>query len=166
MSYGEFVKAILDAVVVQLKNVTELNTVAISEPARLNTVRMPAAYVLLDGDTISRKTRLLEEHQLAVVVSVLRTVKSTKHGDVELTQGMLDGLTLVGSCYDTLISDRTLGGAAVNMDIEVVDYGRAVMDTAVVFWGEMHLAIKANYAPTKPVDGTKIGKVYTDGIIE
>jgi len=164
-SYQAMVEGALDALVARLQTVQALKTVAITEPGKLDVGRMPAAYVMLDKDVIKRGTRFLEEHTLTVVISVIRVVRGTSHGDVELVKGFQDGVALVGTCYDALAKERTLGGAINDMTITAVEYGRTPLDVGVVFWGELQTDIRTAYAPGQPADGTLMQKVTSAGQI-
>jgi|GEM_PF-3005608 len=164
-SYQAMIEGTLDSLVARLQTVQELKTVAITEPGKLDVGRMPAAYVMLDKDVIKRGTRFLEEHTLTVVVSVIRTVRGTVHGDVELARGFQDGVALVGACYDALATDRTLSGTVKDLTITSVEYGRTPLDVGVVFWGELQVDIQTAYAPGQPTEGTLMQKVTSAGQI-
>jgi len=162
-SYQAMVEGALDAIVARLQTVQALKTVAITEPGKLDVGRMPAAYVMLDKDMVKRGTRFLEEHTISVIISVIRVVRGTAHGDVELVQGFQDGVALVSACYDALATERTLGGAVNDLTITAVEYGRTPLDVGVVFWGELQVDIRAAYAPGQPTGGTLMQKVTSTG---
>lgn len=164
MSYQGLIEDVLDSLVgvlqgIQINSVPAFKTVAMTEPAKVNITRMPAAYVLLDKDIIVKKARYLELHTLQITISVVQVVKGSQHSDVDLEKGFHDGITLVGAVYDSLAANRKI-------DIKSVDYGRTPLDAGVVFWGELQLETEVRYAPGKPVDAQLIQEVGASGNIE
>jgi hypothetical protein len=146
--------------VTKLESIAGFTTVAVNQPLRTDTARMPAAYVFLNRDMVFRKTGLQENHNLLVTVSILRVVATNANGDIELS-GLQDGIALVGTCCDALTADRTLGGAVKDLKLIDINYGKALSGTDMVFWGDIQAELK-----TKPIsadiaeDGPLINEVY------
>lgn len=165
MNYQGLIKAALDALTNKLlglqgeDNKPIFKSVAITEPSKINQVRMPAAYILLDNDRIAQKTRYLETHTLSITISVIQVVKGTVHGDTELEKGLLEGLFLVGAVYDALAKDRTLGNTTGFIKVKDIEFGRTPLDVGVIFWGELQLEFDLQYAPGKPGEAPVIQDV-------
>lgn len=174
MSYQVLIKQALEALAAKLQGLTVtppteadpdpvalLKTVAMAEPVKMDLTRMPAAYILLDKDTIERKTQFLEMHTLSIVVSIIRAIRGTQHSDIELEKGFHDGLEMIGTVYDAITADRTLGVKTGPIEINNVDYGQAPLDVGVIFWGEFFLETTIRYAPGKPAEASLIEEVTT-----
>lgn len=164
MSYQSLIEDVLDNLVdilqgIQINSVPVFKTVAMTEPAKVNITRMPAAYVLLDKDIITQKARYLEFHTLQITISVIQVIRGTQYSDIDLEKGFHDGFTLIGAVYDTLVADRKI-------DIKNIDYGRTSLDAGVIFWGELQLETEVRYAPGKPADTPFIEEVGASGDIE
>lgn len=160
MSYQSLVEAALKSLADKLEGVkigpnAAFKTVAMTEPSKMNITRMPAAYILLDKDTISKKARYLEFHSLQITVSIVRIIQGTQYSDTDLEKGFHDGIALVGAVYDSLVVEH-------NIEIKNIDYGRAPLDVGVAFWGELQLQLEIRYAPGKPVEDPFMQMVKLD----
>lgn len=165
MSYQTLIEHTIDTLAARLQAVQvggqpAFTTVALADPNRQDTARMPAAYIVLQKDTVKRKTQYLEIHSLAVLVSVIKAVQGTAQGDTTLEPGLHDGLTLVGAVYETLTGERTLGGSVESLEIISVDYGRQVISDQVAFWGDINLVLEIRYAPGKSEQLPVMEEVY------
>lgn len=164
MNYQTMVEQSINAAVTAIKNAHSqdnkaFKTVAVSEPGTLDITCMPAAYILLDGDNVERKTKFQEEHRLKLIVSTLQVVTSNPDGDTEFMHSFPDGIMCAGLAYDALVADRTLTGKVSDLVIKRVDYGRSLLDTTVIFWGDIEVNLILRYAPGKPDETVKMQDV-------
>lgn len=136
MGWAEEVKAIRDAIISDLKAIQDLSNRVYAE-YYIELTAFPSARVRFTRDDLSALTHQ-SVHTLAFEVEIVHR-GGPSLADVD---GLLD---CVGEVVDKLASDRTLSGAAENMEIARIDLTHRETESYVFHYALLLLRVRKTF---------------------